>query len=199
MPAEHHASVADNKCRGERYAVYEGMIHGIHRHIGLGNENNGWFAGWRHSHVVLSNCRDTTWITLSPHISHVWHVDKAGTAIIVESGGHVRFVFADGVMAVLNYDDYLDRIHNWGRTYVYYDSKGFLLHYVYNNPNGRLLVFDINDLHLLAGILAKSYQYDNKPGKKPAKNHRMMTIAQADYKNEPTVACQAVYALTRSE
>ena len=82
MPAEHHAVVAADKCRGERYAVYDGLIGRCYGHMGLGDEKNGWFVGWGHSHAILSNCRDTTWIVTSPYMSHVWHVDKAGTTVI---------------------------------------------------------------------------------------------------------------------
>jgi len=158
IPADHHAIVTADKYRGERYAIYEGMIHGIHRRIGLGNENNGWFVGCDLGRVVLSNCRDTTWISSAFFISHAWHVDVAGTALIVESGGGMHLIFSDGVMVDFEHADF-DKPHGWGRTNVYFDSKGFMLYYVWDNPDNKLIILNVNELHLLATILAKTYQY----------------------------------------
>jgi len=158
IPADHHATVAVNHSNGEPYAVYEGLIGCLYGQMVLGHENNGWFAGFAKSHVMLSNCLDTTWIIASQIISHVWHVDRAGTTIVVESCGGMHLIFGDGVMADFEHADF-DKPHGWGRTNVYFDSKGFMLYYVWDNPDNRLIILNINELHLLATILAKSCQY----------------------------------------
>ena len=180
MPAEHHAVVAADKCRGEIYAVYDGLIGRCYGHMGLGHEKNGWFVGWGHSHAILSNCRDTTWIVTSPYMSHVWHVDKAGTTIIVGSGTQVHLIFADGVVVDFDKPDF-DKPHSNGKLAVYYDHWEYLVHLVWDNPNGRLLIFNINELHLLATILARSYQWiDYKPEKQLASKSCRSSISQAD-------------------
>ena len=176
ISASRHATVAGDKPAGKRYAVYEGMIHGFYRTICLDHENNGWFAGWRFGHVVLSNCRDTTWIAMSPSMSHVWHVDRAGSTITVESGAGIHLMFADGLVVDLEHND-LDQIHSWGRKEVYFDSNGFMLHFVWDNPVGQLHVFNINELHLLAAVLARTNQHDYYRHLEPAGAACIMKIA----------------------
>jgi hypothetical protein len=157
IPARQHPVIVGVKRGGKRYAVYDGPGYITCRRMELGHEKNGWFTGWGGGQLILSNCRDTTWIAASLSLTHIWHVDRAGTMIAFEHGGTFHLMFADGFLVDIEHKD-LDDSHKWGRMEVYFDPKGFLLYFVFDDPEGQLHVFNINELHLLAAILARTDQ-----------------------------------------
>jgi hypothetical protein len=108
--------------------------------------------------IVLSNCRDTTWIALSPFLTHIWRVDRAGTTVAVASCTDVFILFTDGFMTKMEHKDF-DGLHKWGHMQTYLNSEGFINYFVWDNPNGQLRIFNINELHLMAAILARTYQH----------------------------------------
>ena len=81
FPSRQHPVIAGDKHGGKRYAVYDGPLYNMYRRMELARGKNGWFIGWGGGQLILSNCRDTTWIAASSSLTHIWHVDRAGTII----------------------------------------------------------------------------------------------------------------------
>ncbi|MFA7158791.1 MAG: hypothetical protein WC299_05760 [Kiritimatiellia bacterium] len=158
IPAGTHAVKSGNKQTG-RVAEFDGLAHNLYLRMPLGYGKSGWYVGWQMGQILLSNCRDTTWIALSPSLTHIWHVDRAGTVIAFQHGGTFHLMFTDGFLVDIEDKD-LEEPHKWGNFDVLFSPDGYLRYFIFDNPKGQLHVFNINELHLLAAILARTNQHE---------------------------------------